>query len=253
MCQCCGMETYTKYCNAWSALLEISNCDIVCNRGFSPPHIAGNVQTNTVTTTLGVPLDVFVQESCDADAIVAVRSGMRVLRQMHQASMLHLDARACNFILSIVPKANAVRDTYTDGVVRYCYAIDFESLWAMPQYNQNVSIFNREACAMRKYGRLQHAAYLALSDASKFKFDVHALAQSIAVLLPCTLLGNACTRIVNHVPQEVSGMSRDMSEHTWTEYLIDITKPVLSSNVAISTFSQLLVTDVQVVPDCRCF
>lgn len=144
---------------------------------------------------------------------------------MHEHRILHLDARAPNFIISNVYKCGATGALYSDEIVRYCYAIDYESMY-MP-HGQDTTLFDREAFAMQKYGRRMHAEYASIRCA--YRFDVHALAESIVVAFHFRdSLRVACQQIVNHKPERVHGLDRKYKEHEWTEYLLDPDQPVMT-------------------------
>jgi len=216
---------YTKQCNYWTSELEISNCRTAAPYGFSPPRVRVDSASKTVSTTRGVSLDVFIDRATDRDAALAIRSAFYCLQLLHDQQMLHLDARAPNFIISNVYKCGATGALYSDEVVRYCYAIDYESMYV--PHGQDTRLFNREALAMQKYGRRQHAEYATIRCA--YRFDVHALAESIVQAFPSRdLLCSACRQIVNHKPERVHGLDRQYKEHTWTEYLLDHRNPVMT-------------------------
>ena len=238
-----GMDVYTKTCNTYTAALETANCAIVAPFGFSPPTIIGDPEAKTVVTTMGIPLDSYIETCPAADAALALQSAYECLQAIHDNGMLHLDARLANFIVCTVGKNNAVQHTYTDGVVRYTYAIDYESLWA-PK-GQDVAMFDREAKAMEKYGRYPHNAYNHVPHVHRI--DVHALAESCQrqfsecevpnrTIAECRTIIDACQLIVNHNPQLVTGIMRNLQEHVWTEYLLDTRHPVQDIHFAIEIF-----------------
>ena len=243
VCTYFGMDVYTKECNAHTAALETANCALVAPFGFSPPTITGDPLESTVVTTMGVPLDDYIETCPAADAALALQSACECLKLMHDNGMLHLDARLANFIVCTVPKNNGVHHTYADGIVRYTYAIDYESLWA-PE-GQDIAMFDREAKAMEKYGRLPHYAYFHLPFA--YRIDVHALAESCQRqfsetevpnrnIAGCRTIIDACQLIVNHNPQCIDGLMRNLKEHAWTEYLLDTRHPVQDIHFAIEIF-----------------
>lgn len=231
---------YRKKCHAETEALEVFNCGVVAAHSFSPPDILSDAAGH-VLTTRGVALDEFIDSAPHGrDAVLAMRSAFAVLDAMHACGMLHLDAGVHNFILCRAGKSGSVSAVYSDGIRRHCYAVDYESLYTAAVPAWHVAKFDHDASTLSQYGRLPHAAYASLP--TRYRFDVHALAESFRRLFGSSLpaLNTACTAVVNHVPEQVTGLNRAYDEHTWTHYLLDTSHPVLTACEAVQCLDKLL-------------
>ena len=232
---------YSRALKSCTCTLEIANCKIIKALPFAPPTIYTNA--THVVSTLGTPLNNLVHQLTLASDIFAVMiSAFDLIALMHTFGFFHLDARIVNIIVSDVYRTGAVPFKLASGDVKFCYAIDFESLYVPPHYTGvNVEAFNRDAIAMQQYGRMKYDKY---SDATlhPYRFDVHALGESFIRAFGNWRLAHpvveVCRSIINHTPDIIDGLTTEYKSYNYTEYLTNTSYPVLTATGASALLSK---------------
>lgn len=166
---------------------------------------------------------------------------------MHALGFYHLDARLSNFVVSDVPKDNAVKCPAFDEPVYskplFCYAIDYETLWTSPdRCNINVKEFDENALSLSKYGFKSFDHYL--NSCTAYRYDVHTVVESFirdnesnesfkGIL-------KDCAKIRNHDPDVVTGefnSTTGVKPYEYTQYLLSDKIDVMNIDSAIQLLS----------------
>jgi len=231
-------DFHVKPQRAATADQESSNIALVQNRPFAPATIA--CCDDRVYSTRGTPLHTFLfEQASKLEICLAAAAGYRLIGLLHRHGFYHLDAKINNMVAVPGRRPNGVNVALPSGKTYHLCFVDYETLWAPAHMLRpgGTAIFDEDSESLADYGWRPHAEYAGLATA--YRYDVHTYSESLRSVCAgddprFAELQTAHACVLGHIPDEVRGEDVGGVVRSFTEYLLDPARPVLTPAEAVT-------------------